>query len=497
VLTPARLVVLVTAVGCLVLFALAQGHPARAQATRYGADLARVQAAVANGGLPQQQSDWCGIATIAVIAHFRGFGITQQDISTVLGSQGAASEWGTPAQDTSIAYGPGVTADISRDVGTDPRSLAYGLSQELHAPFRELVDTAGAYNATMHLISDLIRAYEPISVIVDHGKHSVLVTGVMATDNPLLNPSSITGIEVWDPGVGSTFGQIQASQMTIVPLNTWLTSISYWGTPYSQNLIGSLALDPDPAVGPYTYNPSAGRNIHLWIGHYVYLRPVPAGDISSGVNADWAFNQNDALIKGFKGEVPAGYSGPTVSFSAPPPTPTPRPPTPTPKPRPTATPRPLPTATLIPTATPTPVPTATPLPTPAPTAIPAAVTVQGQGIWGLAVPAVLTMPATLPERIAGEAVLILFALLGSQMVLMRARRKRTPPEDISPVADPKPPDLPEPATNDTPEVATDNASDTDASDTLEMMEPPSQPAQPEPDPADHETDDKDGSDSPA
>ncbi len=99
-------------------------------------------------------------------------------------------------------------------------------------------------------------------------------------------------------------------------------------------------LDPDPAVGPYTYDPGSGRNQHLWIGHFVYIRPDASGEATNGVSPDWAFNQNVALIRGYNGEIPAGYAGPSVALYTPPP-----PPPPTPTPKPTATPTPAPTWT--------------------------------------------------------------------------------------------------------------------------------------------------------
>ena len=154
-------------------------------------------------------------------------------------------------------------------------------------------------------------------MIVFHGLHSVLVSGVVATDNPVTDPGSIVGLEVWDPGYGIPYGNIQGAQEVLVPLSTWLTNSYYWATPYSANYYGSIAEDPDPSVGaPYSYNPSQTGNRALWIGHYVYFRQDAPSDPAFGVSPDWAFSRSGALIEGYHGEVPANYTGPAMSVPA-------------------------------------------------------------------------------------------------------------------------------------------------------------------------------------
>jgi hypothetical protein len=293
--------------------------PARAKhavllATLYGASNASVKAAVKAASWPQKKNNWCGVATVAAIAQFRGLAVTQSNVASYLNSTAGVSAWGT-APTSGSWFGPAFKADIAGDLGTDPRSLAAGLTAEAQAHYHQLVDLAGNYDATIHMVDDLVRTKEPISVIVFHGLHSVLVSGVTATANPVTNPSSITGLEVWDPGYGVPNGGIQAAQEVLVSMNTWLTSQYYWASPYNANYYGSIASDPDPAVGPYTYNPSHNNDYgHLWIGHYVYLRQDASTDPAVSVTSDWAFSQTGALITGFHGEVPTGYSGPTTSI---------------------------------------------------------------------------------------------------------------------------------------------------------------------------------------
>lgn len=287
--------------------------PARASlattATEYGASDSAVRSAVTAAQWPQQKNNWCGIATVAAAAQFVLKTGSQQAVADYLNSATSVSEWGKLNQISSSQ--PPFIADIAYDGGTDPRALAAGLAQATGQAMHQFVDFHGAQDATLHLIADVARTKEPISVIVDHGQHSVLVSAVYATADPTTNPGSVTALVVWDPGFGSAFGQIQSAQMMAVPLSTWLTNTEYWGTPYNANFFGSVPFDPDPSIGPYTYDPSHNLNAHLWIGNYVYLRPDASSDVSNGVNVDWPFDQNDALIVGPNGEKPQGYTGPT------------------------------------------------------------------------------------------------------------------------------------------------------------------------------------------
>jgi hypothetical protein len=309
----------------------------RAAPARYGADQQRTQSAVTAAAWPQQSTIWCGVATIAAVARFRGQAVSQGQVAGYLNSGAARSQWGTPGSSPDN-WGPSFAADISRDAGTDPRALAAGLSGEAGAQYHQYVVTSNRYAALRFLASDLIRTQEPVSVIVHHGLHSVVVAAVNANGNPLNSIYNITSIEVWDPGVGSPDQGIQPAQMMEVPLDTFLSSDWYWGRPYDWNWVDGRADDPDPAVGPYAYGQPNSDPGALWIGNYVYLRRD-----GPGVGPDWAFNQNLALIRGHHGEIPSGYTGPTAPIWTPPPTPTPVPPTPTPTitPTPTATPRPL------------------------------------------------------------------------------------------------------------------------------------------------------------
>lgn len=309
--------VIAVLVTCSALFTLAlatQPHLpiAHADATRYGVDVNAVQAAVNAAGWPQQDHIWCGLAAMDAVINFDGKAISQQQLADFLSADTAKSAWGVPASDPSIAWGPGFPSDISRDVGTDPRAIAYGQTVEGGHPYHTVIDRVSAQDATYHLVADLLRTHEPIHAIVFRGGHSVLISGVYATDDPMKDPASITALEVWDPGFGIYDGNIQQAQMTVVPIDEWYTNKYYWSSPYQEDYHGSIAQDPDPAVGPYAYDPASGNVAHLWVNNYVYFRADDPSDPAYAISQDWAFNQDDNLIQGQNGEMPAGWTGGAV-----------------------------------------------------------------------------------------------------------------------------------------------------------------------------------------
>jgi hypothetical protein len=277
----------------------------------HGADTNKVQQAV-NAEKLQAKANWCGIAAIAWVAYYHGnHTITQQQVDDYLNSPDAVSPWGTPSKDP-FSGGPGVKADISRDSGTDPRAHVVGLEYATQSPYSQFIGLNGARDATNHLIADVVQSSEPIAVIVDHGLHTVLVSGVYATGDPISNPGSVTSLLVWDPGNPSSASNIQSTTKATISISTWLSNSIYWGKSYASNPIlgGKIVLDPDPAVSPYTYNTSTSMNdfVHLWIGRYVYMRP-------KGTEMDWAYDGSENLIKGWHGEVPSDYTGPTTTLA--------------------------------------------------------------------------------------------------------------------------------------------------------------------------------------
>jgi hypothetical protein len=332
-----------------------------------------VTGAASGAGWPQHYSNWCGIATVALVANYLGNSVSQPAIYNMLNSQQNESMWGYPPPSSSY-WGPYLAANISGDFGTDPRSLAEGMTLATGRLYHVKVGLGGAWDTTIHIVDDLLISRQPISVFVDHGMHSVIVSGVEATGDPLANPNNITAIHVWDPGGGVNSVGIQADMPMVVKMSDWLSGTipwsgaSYFKSPYAANVYQGKALDPDPAVGPYAYVPSQVN--HLWVGHYVYISPLASGD-ASGLSPDWELNQNGVLIAGLPGgtwpNLPDGYTGSSIPMPTNPPPPPPPvkppviapkkaalpPPRPTPTPRATATSTALPTATSLPTAAPT------------------------------------------------------------------------------------------------------------------------------------------------
>jgi hypothetical protein len=333
-----------------------------------------VSGAASASGWPQAYSNWCGIATVALIANYLGNSISQSAIAGMLNNPANQSMWSYPAP-SSAYWGPYVPANISGDFGTDPRSLAKGMTLATGRIYHAKVDTSGAWDTTIHIVRDMLVSKQPISVFVDHGMHSVVVSGVEATGDPLSNPNSITAIHVWDPGGGVNSVGIQPTLEAVVPISQWLSGTIPWSGsvylkyPYAANVYQGRALDPDPAVGPYAYVPL--QDNHLWIGHNVYISPLASSD-SANLSPDWELDQYGTLIAGLPGgnwpNLPDGYTGASVPMpSNPPPPPPPvKPPVLAPKLPPPPPPRPTPTAR--PTFTMTPMATATSLPTVAPTA---------------------------------------------------------------------------------------------------------------------------------
>jgi hypothetical protein len=405
--------VLVTALPRL---ALATPH----KAMSIGVDDGQMQAAVNAAGWPQQGDNWCGIATVAAIANFLGDHVSQGAVTAFLNSSSAVSGWGTPSWN---GIGPGFAADIARDSGSDPRALAEGMRQFGGAWYSQMVDLWGSWDATGQLAADLEHDHQPISVIVDGGQHSVVVSKIYANGDPAWNPGAITALEVWDPGFGTSAGLLWAQSVT-VSLGTWLGDGRLWGSVYNDYL------DPDPAVGPYTYDPSIGNYNHLWTGHFVYIRP---GGIP-GVSVDWAINQNWVVIAGQHGELPPGYHFP-----------------PTPTPVPTATPTNAPTraARLAPTSIPTPLPTATATAVPEPTATATPVPALALTAQSLCVGSTCLETSFVPWwAVAGLALLLTLAVLSLVFLGLRRRAHHRHPPD-----GPSPPSTPEPVTAGAPSAA--------------------------------------------
>ena len=284
--------------------------------TYYGVNETWAQYAAADW--PQANSNWCGVANIEMIANYTyqvvandesvfPFGTgAQARIANDLNSAAGVSIWGT-APATSI--GPGFAADIAADGGTDPRSIAWGIAYEsayssywrswsqrpansgspLGAPaytYHDVIYHGSVSSAVAELARTLASYHLPVSVTTAHGLHSDVVSGVYSTNDPVSNyPGNITGINVWDPGVGSQWGGYQSAREVTWDTYTFETNADLWGLAYNAN----SGYDPDPAQGIYT--PNSSYPYH-WITFLTAIEP----DTQVSISPDMALDENGAVM---------------------------------------------------------------------------------------------------------------------------------------------------------------------------------------------------------
>jgi hypothetical protein len=179
--------------------------------------------------------------------------------------------------------------NISLDFGTDPRSIAYMawnytpannfFHNEIYRwQFVHITQPSYAQQvleATTNMGAGIEEFGEPVSVAINAGEHSVLVTGVYSTDNVLLNfPAGITGVTYRDPQDGSH---------QTVDLNEWTNGVPYGYSLWSQYY--GNPNDPEPGIGPYA--PGA-RQVHWYQGFNWISRDNYYAN--GQYSPDWAFD---------------------------------------------------------------------------------------------------------------------------------------------------------------------------------------------------------------
>lgn len=276
----------------------------------YGANESWV--ALAASEWPQKNGNWCGVATIEVVANYtyqiaggannRPFTTGgQQTIWNDLNSDAAISQWGYAPKGTK---GSGIKANIASDGGTDPRSLAWGTYYESvvgvywrhvsPGPFpRGIVEPSYAYhnviyhnsvtNAAAGLGRTLERYGQPLSVTIAHGLHFDIVSGVYAQYDPITTypNANVNAVNAWDPAVGTSSGGYQSAREVTWDNHTFNTTTNMWGSTYNSN----NGYDPDPAVGIYV--PDAQYPTH-WIGYRTDIEP----DSLITISPDYAVDEN-------------------------------------------------------------------------------------------------------------------------------------------------------------------------------------------------------------
>ncbi|HEU4785727.1 MAG TPA: hypothetical protein VFS83_20470 [Ktedonobacterales bacterium] len=305
---------------------------------------------------PQRTSNACGISdAIALvnyeylqIGHPLRFPNSSSQITVERGNQTTgASQWGY-ARPTN-AWG-GIT-NIAPDFGTDPRSVAYDVRhytwsalafhdaiyrwQFAHATQPSF--KTQALEATTLMARSMATYHTPIIAFINGGLHSVVITGIWSSNNPLTHfPAGLQGLVFRDPLGNSTTSRQEINVSSWIggnyasPWGIYSLWSRYYGDRYT---VGDMrnAYDPEPTVG--LYKPSSAYPHHWYLGFTWVARDGNTGD-----SVDLAIN---------------AYTKKVIRPSLPAPTPTATA---------TATATPIPTA--APTATATPEPTTDPSPTP-------------------------------------------------------------------------------------------------------------------------------------
>lgn len=256
--------------------------------------------ALVNNDWPQQVNNWCGIADLQVINDYAWWEVgkssqnpypTQGDMHTLLNSPAAESPWGYATYHDK-GPGPYVAADIAADGGTDPRAIAWGLYTATPDPYFDhnyiYPGWNGVDNATRNFASDYGNngLNNPITVAINGGTHMVMVSGVMASLDPSINPSTtvIKEVLVWDPAYPYGYNTTGVWQWWYT--SDWENDLQWWGQPYNTN----NGYDPDPSTTTLDYyNPPPDH----WNGNYVTIEEdsIPPTTYINGI----ALTENIAL----------------------------------------------------------------------------------------------------------------------------------------------------------------------------------------------------------
>jgi hypothetical protein len=161
---------------------------------------------------------------------------------------------------------------------------------QLGYTYHNVIYHQSANLAVAGLARTLTRFGQPVIVTTAHGLHTVVVSGVWASSNPVSGyPADVNAVNVWDPGVGPPGGGYQSSRLKTWASYTFNTNANAWGSVYSANPSQWGDFDPDPAVGIYVPNSTYP---HHWIGFRVDIEP----DTLVNVSVDYALDENGNVM---------------------------------------------------------------------------------------------------------------------------------------------------------------------------------------------------------
>lgn len=285
----------------------------------YGANATMTARAIAKIW-PQMSGAYCGISTAMAMVNYedevrhlpmRFTSRNDQAAIATANQTSGASQWGY-ATSSSLSGGstPGTNAyggitNIAPDFGTDPRSIAYVAAtyapQEPASPYHDYIYrwqfanqsapsfTTQVQQATTSLARALSTWHEPISVTINAGKHSVLVTGIYTSGSATKTyPATIKSVVFSDPMSAPKVSRFQVSFATWAGGHFATPSGIYglWSAYYSSTL------DPEPTVGPYVLTADAPEH---WYGGFTWIQ-LDGNSGSDVISPDYAYTSTGQLM---------------------------------------------------------------------------------------------------------------------------------------------------------------------------------------------------------
>ena len=264
---------------------------------------------------PQKVGPYCAIATAMGVVNYvdqedhlallftgPSYQVTIASANQTLG----ASRWGYALPINSTA---GIT-NIAPDHGVDPRAAAY--IQYHYAPqgtiFHNYIyrwqfhgTTEPSFQAqTLQATMSLFRAWltypEPMSVIVNGGEHSVIISGGW-TGNDIRNVAipPLLGVIVRDPEFAGSISrfEVTSDEWTNNGTDFGAGYYSLWSRYYGVNPNFTVNTDdPEPSVG--IYRPTAQDPVHWYQGFSWVQRD---NQTANGLfSPDWAFTDTGTLL---------------------------------------------------------------------------------------------------------------------------------------------------------------------------------------------------------